>query len=186
MPVIRAFIALPLPYELKQDVQECIEKIKQSAKIARWIPEDNWHATVLPPQRWDGEEISDYICTVQERVDDTEFSLRTREIILGPNAKNPRMIWLVCEPSQGFARLKQSVRAALTYAGAPLDAEEKREDVIHVTLARFNTILGSRIAWKNVACAHEFSVRSLEVLKSELKSTGAVYTKLGEIELAET
>ena len=94
MAFIRTFIAIPLPYELKQELAAIVEEGREAFPAARWVPENNWHITVVPPQQWDEEEIPSIVRNIQDGLRVGGFSARTKNIVLGPDEKTPRMIWL--------------------------------------------------------------------------------------------
>lgn len=184
MATIRTFIAIPLPHELKRDIANLIELGKKTTPIARWVSESNWHITVVPPQQWEEEEIPHIIQGIQDGLSVKQFSLHTVDATLGPNEKTPRMIWLCCEQSSQFNALKRNIASACSDMGIALDMKEQ-ETKIHITLARFNAVFRERVFWRPEPLASNIFVRTLEVLQSELKPSGAVYTKLGEIELSD-
>ncbi len=184
MALVRTFIAIPLPYELKQELASVVEQGRKAVPVARWVSENNWHITVVPPQQWDEEEIPRIIQGIQEGIGVRQFMLRSIDIALGPNEKTPRMIWLNCEKNGEFDALKQDIAKVCSDVGVTLDMEE-REAKIHVTLARFNAVFKERILWQPRRFANDIPVRTLEVLQSELRLSGAVYTRLGEIALSE-
>ncbi len=187
MALVRTFIAIPLPYELKQELASAVEQGRKAVPIARWVSENNWHITVIPPQQWDEEEIPGIIQGIQENLRIDNFLVRTKNIILGPDEKAPRMIWLSCQASKELDALEEQIVLATNAMGVNIDMGQNKikEDKIHITLARFNAVFKNRIAWQPKEFSHEIPVHTLEVLQSELKPSGAVYTRLGEIELSE-
>lgn len=181
----RIFMAIPLSYEFRQELSAILEKQKIRMPVVRWVPERNWHITIVPPQKWDRDECSFVIQAVQDSIRASQCMVRTKSIVLGPIGVVPRMIWLLCEPNQYIDKVKREIVDGLREQGIEIDMNknEAAGDTVHITLARFNPLFKNRIAWLDIDFAHDITVKTVDILQSDLKPLGAEYTRLGEIEL---
>jgi 2'-5' RNA ligase len=148
------------------------------------------------------EELAD-VCLITKEVAQRHeiFSLNINEISYGPkNKMPPRMIWASGEKSKELSALKNDLEKSLLEKvrfapAAPQDGaslaqkgREERSFVPHVTLARINSFAFRQIDPEEVPQVQEntelvFTVESIEVMESELKRGGPVYTVLDSCEL---
>jgi len=103
-----------------------------------------------------------------------------------PDPKNARVVWLgISGDADGLMKLQAVVEAAMVGAGFE---REDRAFTPHLTLGRIRQIR-SRAAWLKALdeLGHirlpGFDVKSVCLMKSELKPSGAVYTELGRMKL---
>jgi len=154
----RIFIAINLPPEIKKELAQYGKKFPDLP--ARWTPEDNLHITL----EFLGEMYDHELPEAVERAKEMAAGLKVFEIHLNrieyapagkipfnvAQGKPPRMLWATGEN-------------------------------VHVTLARI-----SAFAWRqiepeerpevNESIDMPFTVESIEVMESELKKGGPVYT----------
>jgi len=109
-----------------------------------------------------------------------KFKLKTNRIAFAPFNSNYRMIWLVFDNNQEFVSLKQQIFETLNKE-FKLERIIKREEIIHLTLARFNFFDKN---WSNILplnLIQEVEITKIEFWKSNLKRTGAEYEVLKTI-----
>ena len=111
------------------------------------------------------------------------FQLSVRKLGVFPNEKFPRVLWIgIQQGRDAVITLQQKVEEGLVQLGLP---PENRPFHPHLTLARIKSLRGTRELMDVVKShendwAGECSVDRLILFKSDLKPTGAVYTRIRE------
>ena len=127
---MRLFVALDLPWEVKEELSD----LSCNLPGARWVPTDNFHLTLRfigEANRLQAEEIDLALASLRGR--SFEFSLSG----LGWFEKNGRVntLYVGVERNEDLARLQAKVETALNRCGL---SPEKRRFTPHVTLARMD------------------------------------------------
>jgi 2'-5' RNA ligase len=127
---MRLFVALDLPWEVKEELSE----LSCNIPGARWVPTDNFHLTLRfigEANRLQAEEIDLALASLRGR----SFSFALSG--LGWFEKNGRAnaLFAGVERNEDLARLQAKVETALHRVGF---APEKRRFTPHVTLARMD------------------------------------------------
>ncbi len=135
---MRLFVALDLPWEVKEELSE----LSFNLPGARWVPTDNFHLTLRfigEASRLQAEEIDLALATMRGR--SFAFSLCG----LGWFEKNGRVsaIWAGVERNEQLARLQAKVETALHRIGLSPD---RRRFTPHVTLARLDAPVTPNLA----------------------------------------
>ncbi|MEK7542561.1 MAG: RNA 2',3'-cyclic phosphodiesterase [Patescibacteria group bacterium] len=193
MKLHRIFIAINLPDDVKDRLLAYQEKWQGIP--ARWTTKENLHLTLAFLGNTSEVELQNLIsvCTqIGER--HLPFELRIARLQYGPDAKRPRMIWAVGENMPKLLALQQDI--CLT-----LGIQETQKFSPHLTLARFRSFELQRMEQEELpdppvfdpevsdrrAGGEEipiaFEVKSIEVMESKLKRSGAQYTIVQEIPL---
>jgi 2'-5' RNA ligase len=177
----RIFIAINLPEEVKKQLFAYSEKWPDLP--AKWSSKDNLHITLEFLGDLTDQEIGD-VCKIAGQVAKRHnpFAINFNKILYGPPKKNPpRMVWVEGEKSDELADLKEDVQEFLLEKIA--FRPEGRGFTPHITLARI-------IEWEfrkfdlderpevNEDIDLVFTAESIEVMESELKRGGPVYTIL--------
>jgi 2'-5' RNA ligase len=180
---IRSFLAFELPPEIKNMVARVSEELRQSTLSARWVKVDNIHLTVVFMGNIETEDIPAIAQGVKEVCEAFgPFDLSLKGVGCFPNRRNPRVLWLGLdgdlEPMSDF---RDALQGHLTGFGIK---EERRKFKPHLTLGRFrkpkkmdskeDQLLSKYEDLSSSVC----SLKELILFKSELKPTGAVYTKV--------
>ncbi len=185
MDTQRVFLAIPIPDAVKQEIGQAIQKEIAAFKQARWIPQENWHVTILPPQHWTEDDIRYRMDVLQDRITQKLFSITLSKIELGPSKRNPRMVWVVGEPSVEYdSCVKQVISILRESEVEPERIKQDRENIVHITLARFPAVFSSRMEWTDKIINVQFLVDHMELWHVDLKRTGAEYTQIGSIQFA--
>ena len=180
---IRSFLAFELPLEIKNIVARVSGELRQSPLKARWVKVDNIHLTVVFMGNIETEDIPAIGEGVQEVCQATHpFDISLRGIGCFPNRRNPRVLWLGLDGDlEQMSTFRDALQKHLVGFGIK---EEKRSFKPHLTLGRFRKPKRMDVQQEQALAKHEdvsSSVCSLDELilfKSDLKPTGAVYTKL--------
>jgi len=177
----RIFVAINLPQEIKNDLARFYTKWPEIE--ARWTSKDNLHITLEFLGNLTDQELGE-VCSLVKQVAERHkaFSLSLNQVIYGPpNKMPPKMVWAVGEKSKELSALRTDLQEIL------LDvirfSPEVRSLAPHVTLARISTFAFRQMEQEEVPEINEsldllFSVESIEVMESELRKGGPVYTIL--------
>lgn len=180
---IRSFLAFELPSEIKKVVARVSEELRQSTLKARWVKVDNIHLTVVFMGNIETEDIPAIAQGVNEVCQTFgSFDLSIKGVGCFPNRSNPRVLWLGLdgdlEPMSDF---RDALQGNLTGFGIK---EEKRKFKPHLTLGRFRKPKKMDSNEEQLLSKYEdlsspvCSLKELILFKSDLKPTGAVYTKM--------
>ncbi|MFC1997069.1 RNA 2',3'-cyclic phosphodiesterase [Chloroflexota bacterium] len=186
MSVIRAFVAIDLP----PDVQECLTQISAQLReqvgerSVRWVPIPNIHLTL----KFFGDVSVNNLDVLKEIITAEAAQQKPMEFSVGrlgafPKAAQPRVVWVGIEAPPELTALQRGIEARATKVGYPKD---KRSFFPHLTLGRVSRnaatsevrTLGDIIRSSEVGFLGAASVQAVHFYKSDLKSSGAVYTKL--------
>jgi 2'-5' RNA ligase len=192
MSVFRAFIAIDLPVEVQERLDQLIDHLRQSLPDAsvRWVPAVNIHLTVK--FLGDVSEANYEMLTGLLRA---EAAKHKRFVVsfggLGayPNKRRPRVIWVGVESPEELHSLQRGIEAEVTKLGY---ASEKRAYSPHLTLGRVsrNARSGDIRRISKVLKEEEVGylgvarINTVHLYRSDLKSGGAVYSRLFTAELA--
>jgi 2'-5' RNA ligase len=189
---IRSFVAV----ELSDEVRQALAAVQRDLKVqappgaVRWTRPDSIHLTlqflgdILPDQV---EAIAGALRAACAGRAPFAFELAGAGVF--PNLNRPRVVWVgVVEPSGALSALQQRVVQAL----APLGfVPEERGFSPHLTIGRAARDAGSRdlaalgalVARAGIGSLGRVAVNAVNLMKSDLKPDGAVYTPLAVIPL---
>ena len=182
----RLFIAINLPKNIKEKIRETIERIKENAQLPediRWTPPENWHLTLTFLGYQPDENIPRITEAIQSTIKNCAGTLKSTEIIFeklsfAPAEKQPRMIWLSGdkETSKNLSIIKNELDNLLNENGVKFKIEHRNFNS-HITLARFEPLAKSEIENIKLPAVEKlnFRAKSLDLMESHLKRTGAEY-----------
>lgn len=191
----RIFIAINLPDKIKTELEnlekETNDLFPQELKgeIMRWLKKENIHLTLLFIGYVEDEKIPQ-VCQVVKKIAQTQrpFSLKFEKLCYGPPKKMPpRLIWTDIEKKPELLEIAKKLKKDMAEAGI-LKKVEKREFSPHITLARIKTWYWRKIEPEErpeieKEIDFNFEVKSIEVMESKLKRTGAEYSVVESIAL---
>jgi RNA 2',3'-cyclic 3'-phosphodiesterase len=185
----RVFCAIELPSLVREKISEHIQRLRAAApdSSASWVRPENVHLTL----KFVGEIPVDRVKDLTQAAANAAAGLSQFEIVIGntgsfPKHGTPRVLWLGIDDFSGkLARLQTTLDDECLQLGF---AKEARVFNPHLTIARGRKPKGARA----LALAHEeigfvptdVSVRELNVIRSELSSTGSNYTAISQHVLA--
>lgn len=191
---IRTFVAIELDQAYRRllaDVQTELKRERVS-RIVRWVEPENIHLTL----KFLGEVDSSKMPALERALRDvcvgtTPFTLKLSGAGAFPNSRRPNVIWvgLAGEVEQALALAKK-----IDDACAALDfPREERAFSPHLTLGRVKRdaspgdrqTLGALIEHVKVGEADVLRVERVNLMKSELRPSGSVYTRLAQVHLAQ-
>jgi len=201
--VIRAFLAVELSQELQaelatvqRDLKRRIEpEMKRDTRIS-WAKPASIHLTIKFLGDMDEQVIDSMLVAVEQTVgSQIPVNVPLERLGAFPRPQSPRVLWV--GPSENWERGGEATRIAEIHGAIEQACEglsflrETRPFSPHLTLARIKVgerhvgvalarigVLGLPISLGSLA------VESVVLMKSELKPTGSVYTKLWEVRLS--
>jgi 2'-5' RNA ligase len=186
MSVIRAFIAIDLP----PDVQDCLEQVSANLKeqvgekSVRWVSVPNIHLTL----KFLGDVSENNLDVLKEIIRAEAALQKPMEFSVGrlgafPKMVRPRVIWVGVEAPQELVSLQRGIEVRTAKVGYPKD---KRKFSPHLTLGRVSRNatpgevreIGEVLSASKVGFLGVARVPEIHLFRSDLKPTGAVYSKL--------
>ena len=184
---IRTFIALELPPAVKTFLQEVQQELKRLKIRARWVRPESIHLTLkflgdINPD--DTDRIAEAM--IRAAADISSVALSARGIGVFPGIKRPRVIWIGLGGNiQELLALQGRLETELEALGFP---KEKRAFKAHLTLARIKqavdrTAIRQMMGQYASLSSDDFTCDRVILYKSDLKPSGAVYSKLKQTNL---
>lgn len=182
----RIFIAINLPAEIKKDLERRQQQWPDLP--AKWMQKDSLHITLVFLGDLTDVELAD-TCEAVKKISELykSFNINLNKILYGPPKKiPPRFVWATGEKSEELSDLKNDLEEMLLEKIS--FRPEGRGFTPHITLARiseweFRKIEPEERPEVNEEINLQFDVESIEVMESELKRGGPVYTILESHEL---
>jgi RNA 2',3'-cyclic 3'-phosphodiesterase len=185
--MIRAFLAIELPDDLRSGLAQVQEELKRSRADVRWVAPGNIHLTLKFFGNVPDDEIDGLAQAAREAAAETA-PLRLKATVAGafPSPTAPRVVWLglggdLVPLTQLFYRLEKAF-AALGYP------PEGRAFNPHLTLGRVKSPANRERLAKMLAKLPPvdwppFEVKELILFQSVLSPKGSTYTPLQLIPL---
>ncbi len=185
--IIRSFIAIDIPQEVREKIVQYQTRIKSFAPQLKWVHPNAMHITL----KFLGNQPAERIDAVIARLFDLPKNYRPFSIVISefggfPNERRPRVLWLgiQSQPHEPLFRLQNDIEDYLE----PLGFEkEKRRFSPHLTMARvkFPRDFSELFAFVNQYPFQktEFPVSELIVMRSILRPRGAQYTPIQKYSL---
>ncbi len=182
---VRAFLALPIPEEVKERLGRELAGLRRRLEPARWVRVEGLHLTVkflgeVAPARL--EELCGALEEPLAGLPPVRVELAGAGFFPGPG--RPRVAW-VGGTAEGAAPIVAEVEEAAARLGWD---RERRPWALHLTVARLRSpwrrpSVEVFLRWGDGYREAPFSCGELVMYRSELGSSGAVYTALRRIAL---
>lgn len=192
MEKVRAFIAVPLPKSVLERLTDVQHRLKGKVphRSVRWVRPEGIHLTL----KFLGDTPTDKLPTIKEALTVVAQHAPASSLTAGglgcfPNPRRPRVLWVgVQEPTGRLKAVQEAVEEAMTSLGYK---PERHSFTPHLTLGRVHRRtsrsdlkqISDVITGTTVETLAEFPADRFELIRSELKPTGAEYTTLEEFPL---
>jgi 2'-5' RNA ligase len=184
----RVFVAINLPAEIAKELYSYAEKWPELP--AKWTPRENLHITLEFLGALTDEEMGE-VCLAAKGVAENHksFSLNINKILYGPpNKMPPKIVWAEGDKSEELSALRADLESALIEAVRFVP--ENQTFAPHITLARISEWEFRKIEPEERPEINEmldlfFTVESIEVMESEKRKSGPVYTIIESYQLGE-
>ena len=185
MSLLRAFIAVELPLEIRKTVCAATSKLQNDiGPLIRWVPIENMHLTLkfLGDVSPSNVELLSQMLRAEMELFNC-FDLHLNGLGSFPNLKRPRVIYVGMQAPAALEALQRGIESASSRLGY---GAEERGFSPHLTIGR---VKQNVTATEQQAIRHALAdtkidslgtarVNSVELFKSDLKPTGSVYTRL--------
>ena len=184
---IRTFIAIELEEKEKDALGELQDRLKaeRAARYIRWVAPQAIHATL----KFLGDMNADQLAPLQRAIADVtssvqSFTLSLEGIGAFPNMRRPNIVWVgIGGDVEAVVRLAEQIDSTCARLGF---ARETRPFSPHLTLGRVKRdarpadqqFVGEMIANAQAGEMGVFRVDHVSVMKSDLRPTGSVYTRM--------
>ena len=186
MSLLRAFIAVEIPTKIHKEIESQTAPLRDSlnASLVRWVPTGNIHLTLKFLGDISSANVEKLIQNISaEASQHPAFEIQFRGLGVFPNPKRPRVLWIGIQAPAGLEALQSQLEAATAKLGYPV---EKRPFSPHLTIGRVKQPVSladiqrirTALEETQVGALGSTTVNAVHLFKSELKPTGAVYTRL--------
>ncbi len=187
METVRAFIAAQIDDRLREALSGVIGELEKSDPYVKWIKPENLHVTL----KFLGEVGTDKIDAIKSEMQKTaamekSFSLLVSGIGVIPNPRYPRVVYSnLVDNEQKLKNLSKRLDEAMARLGFK---PEERDFLPHLTIGRVKSFKAKSLLIMKIREFHKREIGRLDVdgvhlIKSELKTTGAIYTEMARAAL---
>lgn len=191
MSVIRAFIAVDLPPDLRARLAEICDGLcaEMGQVPVRWVPPEKMHLTL----KFLGDVSLNNVSVLQdilsgETVDREPFVISLGGLGAFPKVRRPRVIWVGVEAPPELEALQRGIDKQTARVGYPPD---RRPFSPHITVGRVSRnaspaevrVIGDALNEANIGYLGVARVQAVHLYRSDLQSGGAVYHRLFTAEL---
>ena len=188
---IRSFIAIELPEAVKTGLQQLqTELTLPQYSFVKCVSPEGIHLTLKFLGNIPAQKVADITIVMEQASQGVNpFQLRLTEVGAFPNMRRPRVVWVGIKGEiDKLIAWQQRLDNGLVPLGF---AKEERPFTPHLTLARLRENcspadklrFGETLAGSHVEVDYDFTVASLNLMRSQLFPTGAVYSRLAEVKL---
>lgn len=179
---MRCFISIAIPEDIKKGMSAIQDRLRKSGADVSWTKPDGMHLTL----KFLGEIEEKRVAKIETALNIAcaginSFSLDLSGIGVFPDIRRPRVVWIgLNENGNSLTKMQRGIENQLEEIGFPI---EKRRFTPHITLGRVRSnknlsqLLSIMDEEKNSEIG-SFSVSNIHLMKSDLRSEGAVYTEL--------
>ncbi len=191
MEYVRSFVAIELPDEVKTRLAEWQERLKKrNFSFVKWVDPQSTHLTLKFLGNAAESQIPQIIEALKLAVGGVKpFQLEVTGAGLFPDARRPRVAWVgLGGDIAKLTELQQNVETTVSPLGFP---EEQRGFTPHLTVVRVRDEalppdrqkFGELVMSTPFQTVKGWEVKEINLMKSKLQPTGAVYTCLAKVEL---
>jgi 2'-5' RNA ligase len=179
---MRLFIAVNLPPATRERIYADTAPLRAAATAVRWVDAPSLHVTLKFLGHHDDALVTEFARTLAKvAATHPPLEVRTTDVGAFPNFRRPRVVWVGMTGADALSTLARDVDLAFAGFGVP---QETRSFRAHLTLGRVKGEMGTAqsTALATVAGAvrpaRAFSVRTIDLMRSEPGPGGSRYTVL--------
>ncbi len=183
---MRCFIAIDLDERVKMALSAFQNKLKGCNADIRWVNPENIHLTLKFLGNID-ESMLDKVKTNLEDICNkyNRFGLEAKGMGLFPDKRRPRVLWVDIRGNDSLTGLQRDIEEGMVSLG--FDREDRRFSP-HLTIGRFRSWRGIEALYDKIQLHKDDSfglinVRSVFLMESKLRPSGAEYRKIAEVSL---
>jgi len=181
---VRAFIAIPLPQDLKKSLAALQRQLLSDNPGLKPVAPDNLHLTL----RFLGDRRQDELADIGRIMLSVAARKRFFNVLLEglgvfPNLRRPRVLWVGLNPPDEIIALAGLLNDNLALLGLPPEQQPFRP---HLTLGRFKNQKQRAVSLCPflTQCYGSLKIDRMVVYRSNLTRAGAIHTPLVTAELA--
>lgn len=184
--MFRCFLAVELPLSLQDAIEVSTTEIckRIGSDIVRWIPRRNIHLTL----KFLGDTATSSLDGIRASIEAAVIRFEPFEVTVGglgafPSNRAPRVLWLGLAAPHALASLHREVDLATVRLGY---TSEERGFSPHLTIGRVRPNIAAtdvrrirdELERTKIGEIGTWKVDAVHLFRSELRSSGSVYTKL--------
>jgi 2'-5' RNA ligase len=184
--LIRSFIAVELPLAVKQELIALESALKKRCPdVVRWVDPQGIHVTLKFLGDIDSDKTDEINMAIDEATQGlSPFRLELQEVGAFPNLNRVNVIWVGAKGElDKLAYLQKQIESNMAQLGFP---REERAFTPHLTLGRVRNYaspddrkkLGLILSQTTFASSQVITVDSVNLMKSQLTNSGAIYMRL--------
>lgn len=187
MEKVRAFIAVNIGDEARSVLSALQNQLIESGADVRWVAPKNMHLTLAFLGNVKTATFQPLEKALRNNIQPlASFDLTIRGTGVFGRRSHPSVVWAGIDDNEKLMGLQKRATEAVHKAGIAYDDKPFRP---HLTLGRFKSLknlepLFQTLEKESNSHFQTLEVQSIEVVKSELKPGGAVYSVLSEIPLS--
>jgi len=185
MSLLRAFVAIEIPEEIKTEITRQTDGLRRAAaRSVRWVAVENTHLTL----KFLGDISSSNLEFLMQALKTECAQHAPFEITVGglgafPNLRRPHVLWIGVDAPSDLGRLQHNIEASTSQLGYPAD---DKPFSAHLTIGRVrqqtssSEALALRQALENgkIDILGKFAAKFVHLFRSDLHPEGPVYSCL--------
>jgi 2'-5' RNA ligase len=190
--MLRSFIAIQIPTEIQITIIRETTNLRQLLEkpLIRWVPQENIHLTLkflgdVSPTNM--ESLAHHLTPELAQI--PVFDISVRGLGIYPNPRRPRVLWVGAEAPKELTAVARTIESVASRFGF---TPEERAFSPHLTIGRVNQRASGNdlqqirtgLEHTDVGYLGTTTVFGIDIFRSDLRPSGAVYTILHTIPLS--
>lgn len=187
--MIRSFIAIEIPSDIQSELRKVLNHFKDLTGKISWTKPEGIHITL----KFLGDIQEALIEVLRKNLERLATDYRAFPLVLTgigafPNTTYPRVIWVGIQDASGtLIKMQRRLEKDLQPLGF---VPEERDFSLHLTLGRVKSLQSKGEFLRKINTLPEFSVdtfvaEKVNLMKSQLTPSGAIYTALVSVPLCQ-
>jgi len=183
---VRTFIGVEIPFEVRKELSGFQDRLKSVGGDIKWVRPESLHLTLKFLGDVDKNRIGDLAELIRKSIQGFKpFLASLSHTGAFPNSRRPNVLWVgVIEGKESLQMIAHRLNQSLISMGFE---EERRKYHPHLTIGRVRSMRKIRETVELLSSVplkeKSFQVQELILMKSDLQSTGAIYTPLEHLKL---